>query len=73
MNPIEQAKAWQDFFFKSVAGQEFMAWMASMEQEHMDNARELRDTHELASSDSYKEAREHIDNVIAQVASQPQE
>lgn len=70
MNPVEVAKAYQDFFFRSEAGKGFMRFLHDSEQNHITDAQRKVDMNELSKSAGYKEVREHIDTVIAQVANQ---
>lgn len=66
MSPIEEAKAYQTFFYKSEAGENFMQWLDEMERGHIKKAQENYDTHELAASVPFKEIRDYITSVIAQ-------
>lgn len=73
MEPVEQANAYQQFFYKSEAGKLFMEALYSLENRHISRAQKDKDLNELSMSAGNKEVVTHIETVIAQVARQLQE
>lgn len=73
MTSIEQAKAYQQFFFKSEAGKAFINMLQTLEDNHIRNAQRENSLDELSKSAGIREIRESIDSVIAQVAGQVEE
>jgi hypothetical protein len=71
MNLKDQANAYQNFFFKSEAGAEFMNFLRNTETGHITAAQLESNLNELNKSAGIAEVSEHITNVIAQVAGQP--
>lgn len=70
MSPVEQAKAYQGFFYKSEAGKQFIEWLQGSESSHISKAQRTSDLNELNRSAGNKEVLEHIDTLIGQAADQ---
>jgi hypothetical protein len=66
MNPVELAKAYQGFFFKNEAGQQFMQLLESMERRNISDAQDQQNLFPLGKSAGQREIIEHISTVISQ-------
>lgn len=73
LTPMDQATAYQQFFFKNEAGQAFMATIQEIESTHVAKAQDDSNLNELNKSAGIKEVIEHISSVIAQAAGPSQQ